>query len=128
MNNNQLRSMIRNVIKETLTENEQYDQSKLATDPSDIAIIARTSAFYSYDYLVDDTRREEVIGKVQPRIENLSPNTPEEQWEMFINTVKYHLGSKEAKAELERAEQAYRNNPAVLFRSKFEYAQDYYNG
>lgn len=127
MNNNQLRSMIRNVIKETLTENEQYDQSKLATDPSDIAIIARTRAFYSYKYLVDDTQREEVIGKVQPRIEKLSPNTPEEQWEMFINTVKYH-NSAEAKAELERAEQAYRNNPAVLFRSEFEYAQDYYKG
>ena len=127
MNNNQLRSVIRNVIKETLTENEQYDSSKLATNPSDIDIIARTRAFYSYDYLVDETQKEKVINKTQPKLEKLSPNTPEEQWEMFINTVKYH-NSDEAKAELQRVEQAYLNNPVVRFRSEFEYAQNYYAG
>lgn len=116
-----------NTFRQFLNENEQYDKTKVATNPNDVKIIARTRAYYSYDYLVDPTEKEEIIGKVTPQLEKLSPNTLEEQWEMFINTVKYH-NSNEAKAELEKVKRAYDNNPLVYFRSEFQDAKNYYSG
>jgi len=98
-----------------------------STNPKDIEIIAGLDAYTSRNYLLDRGNKEEVMVRYKDTIEKLSPNTPEEKYELFVNTIEYH-NSDEAKKEFERITNEYYNNPLVQYKSIYQRSSNYYSG
>lgn len=114
-----------NIFKRFLAE-EQINK-KIATNEKDIEVIADIDAFSSRKYLLDRGKKEEIMVKYMDRMEKLSPNTPEEKYELLVNTVEYH-SSDEAKKEFERITNEYYNHPLVYYKDIYQRSSNYYSG
>lgn len=114
-----------NSFKQFLAEGQINEE--IATNPKDVEIIAGLDAYTSRNYLSDRGNKEEIMAKYGDTIEKLSPNTPEEKYELLVNTVEYH-NSDETKNELERINNEYNNNPLVQYKSIYKRKQEYYSG
>jgi hypothetical protein len=120
MKKSELRQIIKEEIKKHLNE-------EIATNPKDIEIIADLDAYTSRNYLLDRGNKEEVMERYADKIEKLSPNTPEEKYELLINTIEYHK-SDEAENELKRINNEYNNNPLVQYKRIYQRSSNYYSG
>jgi len=114
---------LKTLLKEFL--NEEQIKEEIATNEKDIEIIADLDAFSSRKYLLDRGSKEEIMAKYKDRIEKLSPNTPEEKYELLVNTVEYH-NSDEAKKEFERITNEYYNHPLVYYKDIYQRSSNYY--
>jgi len=114
-----------NIFKRFLAEEQIKEE--IATNPKDIEIIADIDAFSSRKYLLDRGSKEEIMVKYKDKIEKLSPNTPEEKYELLVNTVEYH-SSDEAKNELEQITNEYYNHPLVQYKDIYDSKKGYYSG
>jgi len=114
-----------NIFKRFLAE-EQINK-KIATNEKDIEVIADIDAFSSRKYLLDRGKKEEIMVKYKDRMEKLSPNTPEEKYELLVNTVEYY-SSDEAKKEFERITNEYYNHPLVYYKDIYQRSSNYYSG
>ena len=111
-----------NNFKKFLNEDEG-----VATNPKDIKIIADLDAFVSRKFMLDRGNKEEVMVRYKDRMEKLSPNTPEEKYELLVNTVEYH-SSDEAKKEFERITNEYYDHPLVYYKEVLEKMDNWYSG
>ena len=102
-----------NTFKRFLAE-EQINE-EIATNLKDIEVIAGIDTTSSRRYLLDRGKKEEIMVKYKDKIEKLSPNTPDEKYELLVNTVGYH-NSDEAKNEFERITNEYHNHPLVQYK------------
>lgn len=98
-----------------------------SANPKDIEIIAGLDAYTSRKYLLDRGNKEEVMVRYKDTIEKLSPNTPEEKYELLVNTIEYH-NSDEAKKEFERITNEYYNHPLVSYKDIYQRSSNYYSG
>ena len=114
-----------NTFKRFLAE-EQINE-KIATNEKDIEVIADLDAWKSHRYLLDRGNKEEIMVKYKDKIEKLSPNTPEEKYELLVNTVGYH-NSDEAKNEFKRITNEYYNHPLVQYKDILWKRDKWYSG